>query len=142
MRELVDGFALLTHRMLAQLVGAMGFTGLSLGVLGLYAVVAFIVSRRTREIGIRMALGASRRSVLREVLLSGFKVTAFGMAAGLVIAWLITPSFGSNLPGVNHHDLYVFGGVASVVALVALAACWVPARRAASVDPVITLREE
>jgi predicted permease len=142
MRDLVEGYAMLSQRMITQLVGAMAVTGLSLGVLGLYAVIAFLVSRRSREIGIRMALGASRQSVLRGVLLTGLKVTATGMGVGLALAWLITPGFGSNLPGVSHHDPATFIGVAALIAFVAVAACWIPARRAASVDPAITLREQ
>ena len=142
MREIFETHGLLPARMMAQIVGAMGAIGLALGVLGLYAVVAFAVTRRTREIGIRMALGATAESVLRGVLASGAKVTIAGIAIGLAGALALTRYFGEFLDRVNPRDPAAFLGVAVLLLGVAIAACWAPARRAASVDPAVTLKYE
>lgn len=142
MREIFDLHGLLASRVIAQIVGGTGAIGLALGVVGLYAVVAFTVTRRTREIGIRMALGATARSVLQGVLASGVKVTLAGVALGLAGAFALTRFFAEFLDRVNPRDPAAFAGVAILLVGVALAACWAPARRAAKVDPAITLRYE
>ena len=141
MKEIFEVHGLLGARLMAQMVGAMGAIGLTLGVLGLYAVVAFAVSRRTREIGIRMALGATASSVLRNVLASGVKVTLAGIAAGLVGAFALTRYVAEFLE-VDPRDPAAFFGVAILLLAVAVAACWAPARRASKVDPAVTLRYE
>jgi predicted permease len=142
MKEIFEGHGLLASRLMAQTVGAMGAIGLALGVLGLYAVVAFSVTRRTREIGIRMALGARPEWVLRSVLASGVKVTLAGIAIGTGGALALTRYFANYLDRVNPRDPAAFFGVPILLMLAAIAACWVPARRAASVDPAVTLKYE
>ena len=142
MQEIFAGHGLLPARLMAELVGAMGAIGLTLGVLGLYAVIAFAVTRRTREIGIRMALGSTAVAVLRGVLASGVKVTLAGVAIGLGGAFALTRYFAEFLDRISPHDLMAFAGVPLILLAAALAACWVPARRAARIDPAITLRYE
>jgi putative ABC transport system permease protein len=142
MKEIFEVHGLLPARGMAQMVGAMGAIGLVLGVLGLYAVAAFAVTRRTREIGIRMALGATAESVLRSVLASGVKVTLAGIAIGIGGALLLTRYFADYLDRVNPRDPAAFFGVSILLMLVAIAACWAPARRAARVDPAVTLKYE
>jgi predicted permease len=140
MQEFFDTHGMLGARLMAQLVGAMGAIGLTLGVLGVYAVVAFVVSRRTRELGIRMALGATAGSVLRGVLASGARVALAGIAIGLAGAFALTRYFTDFLDRVSPRDPMVFSGVAIFLLSAALAACWAPARRASRVDPAVTLR--
>lgn len=142
MREMFEQHGLLPARLMAQMVGTMGVIGLALGVLGLYAVIAFAVSRRTREIGIRMALGAPARSILRSVLTSGVRVTLAGVAAGLLGAFFLTRFAAEFLDRVGPHDFLAFAGVPAILLAAAVAACWVPARRASKVDPSVTLRYE
>jgi predicted permease len=142
MREIFDGHGLLPARLMALMVGAMGAIGMLLGVLGLYAVVAFAVTRRTREIGIRMALGATAKSILRRVLAFGLTVTGAGAAIGLAGAFTLTRYVAEFLDGVGPRDPAAFFGVPAVLVAAALAACWTPARRASRVDPAITLHYE
>jgi putative ABC transport system permease protein len=122
----------------------VAFAGLALvlGVVGIYGVIAFFVGQRTREIGIRMALGAQRSDVLKMVLNEGLSLTLPGVVAGLVAALGLTRLLGSLLYGVSATDPLVLGAVALLFGLVALVACCDPARRATRVDPVIVLREE
>ena len=127
---------------MAQMVGSTGIIGLLLGIAGLYAVVAFAVARGTREIGIRMALGATSRSVLRKVLASGAKLAVMGGAIGIGAALLLVRYLREFLDQVNPHDPATFVGVSILLIGVTLAACWIPARRASRVDPAITLRYE
>ena len=142
MRTVFEGMGLFIPRITAQLVSVMALIGPVIGLTGLYAVVAFIVNQRTREFGIRMSLGATPASILKGVLLSGFKVTAVGLAFGLAGALAITGYFEPLLSKVDPHDPVTFGSVAALLLTVALAACWVPARRASLVDPAVTLRQE
>jgi len=139
MRETFDAHGLLASRIMAQMVGA---TGLLLGVAGLYAVVAFGVARGTREIGIRMALGATSGSVRRKVLTSGLKLAIIGGALGVAAALALTRYLREFLDQVNPQDPAAFVGVSILLLVVTLAACWIPARRASRVDPAITLRYE
>jgi ABC-type antimicrobial peptide transport system permease subunit len=120
------------------------FAGLAfvLGVVGIYGVISFFVGQRTREIGIRMALGAQRRDVLKMVVKEGLSLTLTGVAIGLIAALGLTRLLGSLLYGVSPTDPLALGSVAVLFALVALAACYIPARRAVRVDPVVALREE
>jgi len=142
MRETFDAHGLLASRIMAQMVGATGVIGLLLGVAGLYAVVAFAVARGTREIGIRMALGATSGSVLRKVLASGLKLAIIGGALGVAAALVLTGYLREFLDQVNPQDPDAFVGASILLLVVALAACWIPARRASRVDPAITLRYE
>jgi ABC-type antimicrobial peptide transport system permease subunit len=120
------------------------FAGLALvlGIIGIYGVLAFLVSKRTREIGIRMALGAQRRHVLWLILKEGAKFSVAGIGLGLAGAFVVTRWLASELYGVGPMDPATFVAVATVMLFVTLFACYVPARRAMSVDPLIALRYE
>jgi putative ABC transport system permease protein len=115
---------------------------LLLGTVGLYGVIAYSVSQRTREIGIRMALGAQQRDMVRLVLDEGTLVILTGLAIGLAGSLALTRFLSSLLFGVTPTDPLTFACVAVLLALVALAACYIPARRAMRVDPLIALRCE
>lgn len=124
------------------LLGIAAGIALLLGTVGIYGVISFIVSRRTQEIGVRMALGAPAPRVLRSVLGQGMVLTGLGIAAGLGGAWALSRALASLLYGVTPTDPLTFGGTALVLGLVAMVATWVPARRASRVDPVEALRAE
>jgi len=124
------------------LLGIAAGIALLLGTVGIYGVISFIVSRRTQEIGVRMALGAPAKVVLRSVVGQGMILTGVGMAVGLVGAWALSRALASLLYGVTTTDPLTFGGTALLLGLVALMATWVPARRASRVDPVEALRME
>jgi len=126
----------------AGFVGALGALGIFLGAIGLYGVVAFTVNRRRREIGIRMALGAERRDVLRLVLGQGLTLAAIGAGIGLAASFATMRLLSTMLYGVRPTDPLTFAGSSALVILVALAASWIPARRAASIDPMQSLRTE
>jgi predicted permease len=115
---------------------------LVLGMVGIYGVLAFLVSKRTREIGIRIALGAQRGDVLWLVLREGAKFGGIGIALGLAGAFVVTRWLSSELYGVSAVDPLTYGSVAAVMAVVTMLACYVPARRAMKVDPLIALRWE
>jgi len=115
---------------------------LVLGMVGIYGVLAFLVSKRTREIGIRIALGAQRSDVLWLVLKEGVKFAAFGTALGLAGAFITTRWLASELYGVGPTDPLTYIAVAVMMTLVSLAACYIPAHRAMRVDPLIALRYE
>jgi predicted permease len=138
----VLGNSLYAARMGAMLVGVFGVLALLLAVVGLYGVMSFVVARRTREIGIRMALGARGADVVRLLLREGMTLVALGCAIGLASAWLLARLLSSFLYNLSATDPLTFGGVALLLASVALLACWIPARRATKVDPLIALRSE
>jgi predicted permease len=127
---------------LAGFVSTLGVLAIFLGAIGLYGVIAYLVNRRTREIGIRMAFGAERRKIIRMVLRQGLVLAGFGAGLGSVASLLTTRLLASQLYGVKPTDPLSFAVSVIFVALVALAACWIPARRAASVDPMQALRVE
>jgi putative ABC transport system permease protein len=108
--------------------------------MGVYGVMAYSVSQRTRELGIRMALGAQARQVLQLVLRQGMALAAIGLLVGLFAAFGSTRLVGTLLYGVNPSDPLIFFGVTLLLAAAALAACYFPARRALKIDPVIALR--
>jgi putative ABC transport system permease protein len=113
-----------------------------LGTIGIYGVLSFLVSNRTREIGIRIALGAQRRDVLRSVLLEGGQTSLLGIILGIAAATVLMRLLSSELYGVSATDPLTFGAVAIIVSAVAMLACYIPARRAMRVDPMVALRYE
>ncbi|HUN83037.1 MAG TPA: ABC transporter permease, partial [Terracidiphilus sp.] len=138
--HLRDAFFL--PRLAATLFGIFGGIGLLLAAVGLFGVMSYAVSRRTREIGIRMAMGAQPGTVERLVLRQGFVLTLIAIALGWPAAWMLARLAASFLYGVQPHDPLTFAAVPPFLALIAIAACWIPARRAASVDPMQALRTE
>jgi predicted permease len=129
-------------RSITSLFGSFAALALVLGVIGIYGVISFFVGQRTREIGIRMALGAQRRDVLKLVVNEGLSLTLIGIAAGLFAAFALTRFLGTLLYGVSATDPLDFAAVAALFAVVALAACYIPARRAMRIDPLVALRYE
>jgi len=132
---------LLAERFGAALMGTLGGLGLTLSALGLYGVMAYSVSQRRREIGLRMALGARPRDVLRLVLGEGSRLLGLGLAFGLLGALALGRALASTLHEVGTADPSTFVVVALALGSAALVACWLPARRAARVDPMTALRE-
>jgi len=130
------------HRSSAWLVGGFAFLALVLGVVGLYGVIAYSVSQRTREIGVRMALGAQRSSVSQMIMKEASRLVGIGIAAGLLCAVAAATGMRSILFGVRSWDVATLAGVAAVLAVSALLASYLPARRAAKVDPMVALRYE
>jgi len=133
---------LLPQRVAGWLSGTLGALGLLLTGIGIYGVTAFSVGQRTREIGIRIALGASRRDILRLILRAGARLALAGMATGLLLALVATHLIGSLLVGVSAQDPVTFGGVTLLMGLVVLIASFIPAWRAAKADPMAALRFE
>jgi len=123
-------------------IGGFAGIGLVLAMVGVFSVMAYAVSVRRREIGIRMALGAQRGQILGMVLRKGLMLVAAGIAIGLVASLGLTRLLSSQLWGVSANDPWTLAGVTAVLAATTLAACWLPARRAAKVDPMLALREE
>lgn len=134
---------LIAQRRFNMLIATLfGGLALAIGTVGLYGVMAYLVTQRTREIGVRLALGARPARVMREVVRRGAAHTAAGVAIGLFAAWQLTTWVQSLLFEVNAHDPVVYGVTAAILAACGIAAAFVPARRAARVDPVIALRAE
>jgi putative ABC transport system permease protein len=124
------------------LLGIASGIALILGMVGIYGVISYIVSRRSQEIGVRMALGAPAHTVLRDVVGQGMALTGVGIVVGLLAAWGMSRVLSSLLFGVSANDPLTYVGTALGLALVALLASWIPARRAAHIDPVEALRYE
>lgn len=129
-------------RLQTVLLGLFGSIALILACVGIYGVIAYSVEQRTREIGVRVALGAEPRKILRFVFREGLSLTAIGIVLGSCAAFALTRYLSTLLYEVTPTDPTIFGGVIGVLTLVAMAACWFPARRATQVDPAVVLREE
>lgn len=141
MQDLYDQSLARTSFALVML-GIAGVMALALGIIGIYGAVSYLVSQRTHEIGIRMALGAQPGAILRGVLGQGAKMAAAGIALGLAASLGLTRLMESMLFGVSATDPLTFAAVVAVLLGVALLACWIPARRAMRVDPMVALRHE
>ena len=128
------------RRIGTQLLSLIGTLGLLLATIGLYGLMAYVVATRTSEIGVRMALGATRALILARMLGQGMKLVAIGLAIGIVIAFLLAQAARGALAGMSPVDPIAFGGTAALLMVVGAAACYVPARRAAGVDPIVALR--
>ena len=134
--------SLATKRFAMALLGVFAILAIALSSIGIYGVISYIVGQRTHEIGIRMALGAERSTVVTMVLRQAGQMAVFGVVAGLLAAALLGRLMVSMLFGVRFYDALTFSTVAAILLAVALAACWIPAHRASRVDPMVALRYE
>jgi ABC-type antimicrobial peptide transport system permease subunit len=137
----MDG-ALFPSRMAALSLGVLGVIGAMLAATGIFGMAAYSVSKRLRELGIRMALGAQRKEVLQAALGRAFKLLAFGSAAGLFLGILAGRVLASIVYQATPRDPIVLAGTVLAMLLLGLLATWIPAQRALSIDPMILLREE
>ena len=135
-------FALLPARLAASVLGSFGLLALALAAIGLYGVMAYSVAQRTRELGIRIALGASVRDIHKLVIGQGLKLALSGIALGLVLSLAGMQLMKKFLFGVSATDPLTFVAISSVLLAVAFLACYLPARRATKVDPLTALRTE
>jgi ABC-type antimicrobial peptide transport system permease subunit len=140
MNEVLDR-SLASRRFSAQLVGVFAGVALLLASIGIYGVLAYMVGQRSREIGLRMALGAERADILKLVVIRGVILSTAGIVVGVTLAASGASMMASLLYGVRPHDPMVFMAVPALLFVVALAASYIPARRATKVDPMTALRE-
>ena len=140
--EMVIGETLRQSRFNTLLLGIFAALALVLAVVGIYGVVAWNVTQRTREVGIRQALGASRQHVFRLVVGQGMRIVLLGLVIGLAASLAVTRTLQSLLFEISAFDVWTFLAVSTLLASVALLACWIPARRATRVDPMVALRAE
>jgi ABC-type antimicrobial peptide transport system permease subunit len=130
------------NRVIATMFSIFGLVAIVLASVGIYGVMSFSVNQRTNEFGVRMALGASRSGILQNVLLQGVRLIAFGLLLALPLAYLLTTQLAARLYGIGAFDPATLIAVACLLGAVAMLACWLPARRAASVSPIEALRYE
>jgi len=133
---------LFPFRMAATVLGSFGVLAIVLAGIGIYGVMSYVVAGRTREIGVRIALGAARRDVLFLIIRQGMTLAVIGLGIGLLIAFGVAQLLAKLLFGVSPVDPLTFAGVSALLALVAVLACYIPARRATKVDPLVALRYE
>jgi putative ABC transport system permease protein len=138
----VSAQAISSTRFTLLLVGVFGAIALALAAVGVFGVISYSVTQRTNEIGLRMALGALDRDVLKMIVGQGVKIAAMGVGIGLAAALVLTRAMTTLLFGVSPFDPITLAAVAGVLVVIALVACYLPARRAASVDPMVALRHE
>ena len=138
--EAVTATALSQPRFVTFLLALFAGTALTLAAIGIYGTVSLLVAERTQEMGIRLALGANRPDILKMVLGQGMVLVAIGLGLGLAGALALTRTLSGLVYGIGTLDPLTFVAVPALLCVVALAACFVPARRAASVDPITTLR--
>jgi predicted permease len=141
LEQIVDS-SVAPRRMVTQILGVFSWLALALAAVGLYGVTAYSVGQRTQEIGIRVAVGAQRADVFRLVIGEGMRTVGIGIALGLAASLLTTRVLGSLLYGISATDPLIFASIAIMLALVALLACYLPARRAMGIDPISALRSE
>jgi predicted permease len=141
-QSLEGGTGYFAFRFGASLAVQMGLVGLLLAVVGVYGVVSFAVSQRTREIGIRMALGSSPSDILLLVMRRGVALVIAGVLVGLIASWALSRTIRHVLVGVSATDPFIYATAAVTLSCAALIACWIPARRATRVDPMVALRYE
>ena len=141
MREIVSA-SVAERRFQMALVGLLSLLALALAVVGIYGVTSYSVARKTREIGVRVALGAQNRDVLREVLTEALRPVLSGLVLGVAGGQIAAQSIRATLFGINVLDPAALGGVVSVLLVTATLACYLPARRAAKLEPLTALRQE
>ena len=131
-----------SQTLIARLLGSFAGLALLIASVGLYGLLSFAVAQRTREIGLRIALGAPQTNILNLILRRALMLVTIGLAMGGILAWFAVRFAGSYIYGVKAHDFFTFTAVAFVLAAASLLAAWLPARRAAAVDPILALRAE
>jgi ABC-type antimicrobial peptide transport system permease subunit len=141
MEQLLD-FSVAQQRFMMLLLAVFGGVALSLAAIGIYGIMSYAVKRRTREIGIRMALGGSPRDVVRLVVGQGMQLAVIGLGVGIIAALAATKLMADMLFGITPRDPVTFGTITVLLAAVALFASWIPARRAVRTDPTTALRTE
>jgi len=142
MEHYYNAMAVRISQVLTEIVGGMGLMGVGLAMIGLYALMSYTVSRRTREIGIRMAVGADRMKVMKMVVRQGLAPVLVGVAGGLVLSAGAGKLLNASFPLGYEIGPAIYGSIAPVLLLIAMAAAFFPARRAALVDPMTALRED
>jgi putative ABC transport system permease protein len=134
--------ALAARRFSLLLIGSFAGAALFLAAAGLYAVISYGIQQRTREIGVRLALGATRGNILGMIFKEGALLLGAGVAAGLAIAFMLAQLVASQMYGISEHDPFSFAIVSLLLGMILLVACWTASRRALNVDPVVALRCE